>query len=180
MRLRKKLVIFGIVVTLVVSGGSVIRVSNSGAADTPLPTMRICVQSLFPPPSSSEFGFITPVGELSLSGLGCLLAFPIPIQPSYSVTEIVPAGWVLLSATCGLFSGGTTGTLVGATVTGIQVDPGDSVACTFLNSPAPTAKDQCDNGGWQSFGISPDQSIFKNQGDCVSFVATRGGNRPAI
>jgi hypothetical protein len=39
--------------------------------------------------------------------------------------------------------------------------------------PLPTSKDQCKNGGWQSFGV------FKNQGDCVSFVATGGKNPPA-
>jgi hypothetical protein len=36
----------------------------------------------------------------------------------------------------------------------------------------PTSKDQCKDGGWQSFGV------FKNQGDCVSFVATHGKNPP--
>jgi hypothetical protein len=39
--------------------------------------------------------------------------------------------------------------------------------------PLPTAKDQCKNGGWRDFGV------FKNQGDCVSFVATKGKNQPA-
>lgn len=40
-------------------------------------------------------------------------------------------------------------------------------------SPAlPTSPDQCKNGGWQTFGI------FKNQGDCVSYVATGGKNPP--
>jgi hypothetical protein len=38
--------------------------------------------------------------------------------------------------------------------------------------PLPTAKDQCKNGGWRTYGI------FKNQGDCVSFVATGGKNQP--
>lgn len=38
----------------------------------------------------------------------------------------------------------------------------------------PTTKDQCKKDGWQSFGI------FKNQGDCVSFVATGGKNGPAV
>jgi hypothetical protein len=38
--------------------------------------------------------------------------------------------------------------------------------------PFPTTKDQCKNGGWKSYGV------FKNQGDCVSFVATRGKNPP--
>jgi hypothetical protein len=37
--------------------------------------------------------------------------------------------------------------------------------------PLPTSKEQCKNGGWRDFGV------FKNQGDCVSFVAT-GGNDP--
>jgi hypothetical protein len=31
-------------------------------------------------------------------------------------------------------------------------------------TPLPTSKDQCKNGGWRDFGV------FKNQGDCVSFV----------
>jgi hypothetical protein len=39
--------------------------------------------------------------------------------------------------------------------------------------PLPTSSDQCKNGGWQNFG-----GIFKNQGDCVSFVATHAKNPP--
>jgi CRP-like cAMP-binding protein len=35
-----------------------------------------------------------------------------------------------------------------------------------------TSKEQCKDGGWQSFG-------FENQGDCVSFVATGGKNPPS-
>jgi hypothetical protein len=34
-----------------------------------------------------------------------------------------------------------------------------------------TSKEQCKDGGWQSFG-------FENQGGCVSFVATGGKNPP--
>jgi hypothetical protein len=34
----------------------------------------------------------------------------------------------------------------------------------------PTSKDQCKNGGWQTF--SP---MFKNQGECVSYVVLNGG-----
>jgi hypothetical protein len=37
----------------------------------------------------------------------------------------------------------------------------------------PSSKDQCMKNGWQSF------AVFKNQGDCVSFVATGGKTRPA-
>ncbi len=39
--------------------------------------------------------------------------------------------------------------------------------------PLPTTEDQCKTGGWQSYGV------FKNQGDCISFVATGGKNPPA-
>jgi hypothetical protein len=48
-------------------------------------------------------------------------------------------------------------------------DPGTLVATCAL----PTSKEQCKKGGWQSYGV------FKNQGDCVSFVATKGKNQPA-
>ena len=41
------------------------------------------------------------------------------------------------------------------------------------NVPPPTSKSQCTHGGWKSFG-----TMFKNQGDCVSFVAT-GDKNPA-
>jgi hypothetical protein len=38
---------------------------------------------------------------------------------------------------------------------------------------APTSKAQCTQGGWKNF------PQFKNQGDCVSFVATGGKNPPS-
>jgi hypothetical protein len=38
--------------------------------------------------------------------------------------------------------------------------------------PLPTSKDQCENGGWRNF------PGFKNQGNCVSWVATHGNNPP--
>jgi hypothetical protein len=54
-----------------------------------------------------------------------------------------------------------------------------SLGETFLSSLsapvliAPTGKDQCKDGGWLGF------PQFKNQGDCVSYVATGGKNPPA-
>jgi hypothetical protein len=60
------------------------------------------------------------------------------------------------------FSIGTTN--VTATVTDHS---GNTSSCGFtvtVQQSLPTAKTQCDNGGWQSFGI------FRNQGECVSFV----------
>lgn len=39
--------------------------------------------------------------------------------------------------------------------------------------PLPTTRQDCMNGGWQQYGV------FRNQGDCVSYVATTGRNQPA-
>jgi hypothetical protein len=48
---------------------------------------------------------------------------------------------------------------------------GDATTWDFepLTGP-PTSKDQCKKGGWEDF----DNPTFKNQGDCVSYVATKG------
>jgi hypothetical protein len=43
-----------------------------------------------------------------------------------------------------------------------------------IYSCLPTNKDQCKKDGWKTFGV------FKNQGDCVSFVTTGGKNPPAL
>lgn len=36
----------------------------------------------------------------------------------------------------------------------------------------PMNVEQCKKGGWQTY------QVFKNQGDCVSYVATEGRNQP--
>lgn len=68
-------------------------------------------------------------------------------------------------------------------VTGATAFVGTASATEFDNSLGalafgdprclPTRKEECKNGGWRRFGV------FKNQGDCVSFVATRGRNQPS-
>lgn len=49
----------------------------------------------------------------------------------------------------------------------------DAIIVTDEGPPLPTSGTQCKKGGWEDYGI------FKNQGDCVSFVATNGNNPPA-
>ena len=39
----------------------------------------------------------------------------------------------------------------------------------------PTSKDECKKGGWMTM-VDSEGNSFKNQGDCVSFVATGGKN----
>jgi hypothetical protein len=73
--------------------------------------------------------------------------------------------------------------------TGTPLDADDCTTRNFFFSPPssviagdivvtdarllPTTKAECKNGSWQAFGV------FKNQGDCVSFVATGGRNQPS-
>jgi hypothetical protein len=53
------------------------------------------------------------------------------------------------------------------------IDLGFSGSLEVTKAPVlPTSKEQCKDGGWRSFGV------FKNQGDCVSFIATGGKNQP--
>jgi hypothetical protein len=61
---------------------------------------------------------------------------------------------------------------------GTTPTPGfDESFSSSLASPTPlfpTSIDQCENAGWANYGTT-----FKNQGDCVSFVATGGKNPPS-
>lgn len=46
------------------------------------------------------------------------------------------------------------------------------------NATALANRDQCKNGGWRLFTDASGRTVFRNQGDCVSFVATGGRNPP--
>ena len=56
------------------------------------------------------------------------------------------------------------------------VPAGDGSLDVAVAAPVrlPTTKDQCKRGGWRQF------PQFRNQGDCVAFVATRGRNPPGV
>jgi hypothetical protein len=57
---------------------------------------------------------------------------------------------------------------------GVQDPPEPTASATKTwVQPLPTSAEQCKKGGWQQYGV------FKNQGDCVSFVATHGRNGPS-
>ena len=49
----------------------------------------------------------------------------------------------------------------------------DNVSLTLVTAAMPTTKDECKKDGWKTW------PVFKNQGDCVSFVASGGTNPPA-
>lgn len=103
-----------------------------------------------------------------------------------SAEGTIPDGTTIAFATdFGTLSAPTAGTTAGkASVTLSSSVPGTanvsaaldsqtvSTTVTFTMPPRPTTTGQCMKGGWQSYGV------FKNQGDCVSWVATHGKNPP--
>jgi hypothetical protein len=102
-----------------------------------------------------------------------------------SASGTIPDGTTIVFTTdFGLLSAPAAGTVGGkASVTLTSPAPGTANVSATLDSQTvsttvtftpnlPTSAAQCKNGGWQSFGK------FKNQGDCVSYVATGGRNRP--
>lgn len=49
----------------------------------------------------------------------------------------------------------------------------------LLAGSLPMDKGECKKGGWETFvNVNSGTQIFKNQGDCVSFVASQGKNPP--
>jgi hypothetical protein len=130
-------------------------------------------------PAGSAFTVVgeSPLEALTANSLNTFtLAAPIAVQGSDLLGLFDTAG-----TACGVFGGagaiaGDFGPPppVGATPALNQSNPAFLANISATLSPAlPTTKDECKNGGWQSF------DVFKNQGDCVSFVATGGKNPPA-
>jgi len=49
----------------------------------------------------------------------------------------------------------------------------DAIEVTDLGLALPTIVAECKKSGWEDYGV------FKNQGDCVSYVVTEAKNLPA-
>jgi hypothetical protein len=133
------------------------------------------------PTGGSNYTVVGKTGPVTLAGTGAVETFAanIPVQGG----EILGL-WHPGRLTACVRGVGTGGGLISSQAP-VAVDPsvGDPVSLPgaipvfSLNESAnlvttPTNMDQCKNGGWQSLGV------FKNQGDCVSFVATGGKNPP--
>jgi hypothetical protein len=54
----------------------------------------------------------------------------------------------------------------------------DGIGTACDPSELPGSKDECKDGGWANY-YDENGTRFKNQGDCVSYVASQGKNKPA-
>ncbi|HEY8645330.1 MAG TPA: hypothetical protein VIL77_05555 [Gaiellaceae bacterium] len=99
----------------------------------------------------------------------------------FSPTGFIQVGFAGNCVPCGVQTTGSSVTIPDTSLDGafdLSVDQGDQLWTVFhehiLETSYPEAKTQlsCKNGDWQTYGI------FKNQGDCVGYVATGGKNPP--
>jgi hypothetical protein len=95
----------------------------------------------------------------------------IELGSGQGVASCLDGSWTLnVTGATYVADNGDTG-VVSVSATGAV---GGSGAFTEVFGPRlPTSADQCKKDGWKSYGA------FKNQGDCVSYVATKGKNKPA-
>ena len=87
------------------------------------------------------------------AGGGIGIHGPTTVDPgTYSIQETVPAGWNLATATC---TDGSSSFSVD-TVSGILVDPGDNIQCTFVNSFSVSTPDNDGDGIYNEVDTLPD------------------------
>jgi len=117
--------------------------------------------------------FSTPVSNFSV-----LVLNGEDATVNYTVASDV-GGTVTKSLLPNLSSGADTFNLPDTGITSVTITRGTSATVWdfFIDDVSFTATattvSECKNGGWEAFGI------FKNQGDCVSYVATDERNQPA-
>jgi hypothetical protein len=149
-------IIVVIIALFVVPG---VSIAGTPASQPTLSLQRDC--SLYPP-----FHGI----DVSLSGF--------PPNTSFAGTLEFPGGGgagpaQFTTDVNGNFAIGPFGSEIAGTFTATVVWLGGTLVESLnVNCAVPATKGECKNGGWRTYGV------FKNQGDCVSFVATKGKNQP--
>jgi hypothetical protein len=158
-------------------------------------TTTVVVLALLPSATSAQSA-----AKVTISALNCdTSAVPATVDLTGTITPVpaVDFGIVVVSSVRGqVFS---TSLSAGFDITGATVrlllplgtvtttvfadpnrnavqDPGEATIGTarLVDPCRPQQKTQCKRGGWRDFAFLG----FKNQGDCVSYVATGGRNQP--
>jgi hypothetical protein len=128
--------------------------------------------------SSITITFSTPVDNVSLEVLNgssttATISYTVASNLGDSVTTFLGTELANSADTVTLPASGITSVTIARTSPAQSWDFFiDDVSFTVPAPPVPTSTSDCKNGGWQAF------DVFKNQGDCVSYVATDGRNAP--
>lgn len=111
---------------------------------------------------------LNPGGTVSADSINFTANYTATADAVTPQTVMTVAGTIVAGSMSGTWSDNYQNTARSGTWT--------TVSGTAL--PIATTKDQCKNGGWMTLVDSVGNS-FKNQGDCVSFVSTKGKNKAA-
>ena len=160
------------------SGDGVLTGSTEGGA--PFPTVA-GMKATFALPTNlagAYFSDTAPLGNYTVTARDAggnvletvvILQTQLPVAPACTVDG------------CGIWVGFSRPQADISSITfGPSSSPGDAFAIDdvrFNADVVPVTADDCKKGGWKIFHI--DGATFKNQGDCVSFIATGGKNGPA-
>lgn len=172
------------------SGGSSITSWSfqAGAGDTGPAALEVWRPTA--PPTYTLVGISPPATVIPYSLNTFPLAAPIAVQPGdlIGLQVDLPSTLTCVQPTqnsgdaIGSHFGGTpavNGTAVMITAPLFQLNVAATLEVTITPPPppppTPTSADQCKHDGWQALTDSQG-TPFKNQGDCVSFVATNGTN----
>jgi hypothetical protein len=121
---------------------------------------------------------------LSVSGNTAVIGFqgtrvffvdpPEPVSGELWVTDNGPAAFPPGAPSLDTFAGSERFPSTSPPDCSAPAPPSDRVFGDIIVTAAlPASKEQCKDDLWRDFGV------FKNQGDCVGFVATGGRNAPA-
>lgn len=127
------------------------------------------------PPACAEGSTSTPTGTPVSANLQCTdpegtaLTYSAVAGPGYgTISPIGPDGSFTYTPAAG-YSGPDSFTFIAGD--GTHSSGVGTFAITVTGSGSPTSKYECKDGGWQRF----DNPRFRNQGECVSFVAAVKG-----
>ncbi len=127
------------------------------------------------PPACAEGSTSTPAGIAVSASLACTdpegtaLTYSVVVGPGHgTLSPIGPDGGFTYTPAAG-YLGPDSFTFTAGD--GAQTSAVASFAITVTGGGSPTGKDECKSGGWQRF----DNPRFRNQGECVSFVAAAKG-----
>ena len=159
-------------------GGSVVNLATATATvdldageqvtctfrNTQQGSLTIVKQTVPQDSGGQQFGFAGDLGAFSLTGGGSRTTSNLA-PGSYDITEALPADWELTQISCTDPDGGSTFNLATSTAS-IDLDAGEHVTCTFLNTAAAVSAVTIvkqtlpqDSGG-QQFAFAGDLGAF--------------------
>lgn len=156
------------------TGGTVLTAAANSPADqtSMYGTANICSSTGYS--DTLTITFSRPVSDFSalvVNGNTVTVSYTVADDAGGSVTKSLVANLPAPGGadTFSLPDDGITSVTIGLTTPSAVYDFFiDDVQFTAF----PISTSECKNGGWEAYGV------FKNQGDCVSYVATQGKNEP--